>query len=99
MAVTLKPRDFKRSAIEEVAIPFPIPEMTPPETKIIFGLAIKKAPQLGSCTCEHLALRIVKLNLTLSGRSARQNYLKNWNFLSRNAFLPNYSPNFSGRGR
>src|SRR3989338_6347960 len=47
MAVTLKPRDFKMRAIEEVATPLPIPEMTPPETKITFGLTIKKAPLYG----------------------------------------------------
>src|SRR3990170_258705 len=36
MAVTLKPRDFKINAIEEVATPLPIPDITPPDTKINF---------------------------------------------------------------
>src|SRR3990167_11001591 len=44
IAVTLKPRDFKRSAIEEVAIPLPIPEITPPETKTTLVFTIKNPP-------------------------------------------------------
>jgi hypothetical protein len=42
MAVTAKPRDFKRSAIEEVAIPLPIPDITPPDTNMYFVLIIYK---------------------------------------------------------
>ena len=41
--VTLRPRDFKSRAMEDVATPFPIPEITPPEIKITLVL-IKKHP-------------------------------------------------------
>ena len=36
MGATLYPADFKRSAIEAAVVPLPMPEMTPPETKMYF---------------------------------------------------------------
>lgn len=36
MGTTLNPAALRRRAIEAVAIPLPIPDMTPPETKIYF---------------------------------------------------------------
>src|SRR3989344_9077323 len=42
IVVTLKPRDLRRRAIEEVAMPLPIPDMTPPDTKTTLVFAIKK---------------------------------------------------------
>src|SRR3990167_8498435 len=44
MAVTEKPRDFRRRDIEETAMPLPIPEITPPETKMYFVRTIYSAP-------------------------------------------------------
>src|SRR3990167_1428618 len=41
IVVTLKPRDLRRRAIEEVAMPLPIPDMTPPDTKTTLVFAIK----------------------------------------------------------
>src|SRR3989304_8884563 len=47
MAVTLKPRDLRMRAIEEVATPLPIPEITPPETKItLVFITLKNPPSL-----------------------------------------------------
>lgn len=34
MGATLYPQDFKRKQIDEAVNPFPIPEITPPDTKI-----------------------------------------------------------------
>lgn len=45
MAVVAKPRDLRRRAIEEVAIPLPIPEMTPPEIKMYLVLIKIKTPR------------------------------------------------------
>ena len=39
MGATLKPADLRRNAIEATVNPFPIPEITPPETKIYFKLS------------------------------------------------------------
>lgn len=36
MGATLYPADFSNKAIEAVVNPLPIPEITPPETKIYF---------------------------------------------------------------
>lgn len=36
MGATLYPADLRRRAIEAEVIPFPMPEMTPPETKMYF---------------------------------------------------------------
>jgi hypothetical protein len=38
MGATLYPADLRRRAIEAVVRPFPIPEMTPPETNMYFVL-------------------------------------------------------------
>jgi hypothetical protein len=37
MAVTLNPEDFRRRAIEAVVMPFPMPDNTPPMTKMKRG--------------------------------------------------------------
>ena len=39
MGETLYPEDFRRSEIEATVMPFPIPEMTPPETKMYLVFA------------------------------------------------------------
>jgi len=44
MAVAEKPRDLRMRAIEDVATPFPIPEITPPETKMNFVFIKKISP-------------------------------------------------------
>ena len=36
MGATLYPADLRRNAIEDAVRPFPMPEMTPPETKMNF---------------------------------------------------------------
>ncbi len=38
MGATLYPADFRRKAIEAAVVPFPMPEMTPPETKMYLVL-------------------------------------------------------------
>jgi hypothetical protein len=38
--VILKPYDLRMKAIEEAVIPLPIPEITPPETKIYLDMNI-----------------------------------------------------------
>lgn len=38
MGATLYPADLRRRAIDAEVMPFPIPEMTPPETKMYFVL-------------------------------------------------------------
>src|SRR3989344_3005975 len=60
IAVTLKPRDFRSRAIAEVATPFPIPEITPPETKMNLVLDIKKHPE--GCSPRSCYLNVARLN-------------------------------------
>src|SRR3989344_6625590 len=60
IAVTLKPLDFKSRAIAEVATPFPIPEITPPETKMNLVLVIKKHPE--GCSPRSYYLNVARLN-------------------------------------
>lgn len=36
MGATLYPADFKRRAMEAAVVPLPMPEITPPDTKIYF---------------------------------------------------------------